>query len=58
MVYEFLKAFFPDDTLVYKEVVFDLADEDDAEIHKQKMKELAEYLSKYVFIHLAIVLDC
>jgi hypothetical protein len=49
MVYQFLTSFFKDDgTLLYKKIVFNLADDEDGETHAKVMNDLVEEISKYV----------
>ena len=46
MVYDFLKPFFPSDSLLFKEIKFNLRDEDVAGMHVDEMEDLAHVIAE------------
>jgi hypothetical protein len=46
MVYDFLKPFFPSDSLLFKEIKFNLRDEDVAGMHADEMEDLARVIAE------------
>lgn len=52
MVYEILQPFFPADSLLFKEIKFNLTDEYVAGTHATEMEDLACIIAEWVLVNL------